>query len=301
MIFDNKGHIYSKVEYNNEEEIESVVINNFNKLFGDYSFLLEKSLISTNSGKGTIPDGIIIDFQENTWYILEVELGRHGTWDHIAPQISKQITAMENIETKNKITENCIKQIDKNKLFKDVLSEIDIQEINIHGTINKILQKSPEIAIPIDFIPNDLNDWKKTLKVKVNVWVIEKYKDIEGNLLYNIPDLEIEKDEPSKEDDKFSFDEAYKLAIEKGLLKIGQKLHFEYTARGKNKARFEGIVAQNGIDVNGEIANPRIAALRCIQKVNPKRTSSKGWKKWKTEDEKYIYEIYEKIVKMCQS
>jgi len=298
MIFDTNGHMYSKVEYTNEEEIENVVIKNFNKLFGDYSFLLEKSLITTGSGKGTIPDGIIIDFQDNIWYILEVELGRHGTWDHIAPQISKQITAMENIDTKNKIVENCIKQIDKNKAFKDLLSEIDIQEINIHGTINKILQKSPEIALPIDFIPNDLNDWKKTLKVKVTVWVIEKYKDINRNLLFNIPDLEIEPEEPNSGELKLSFNDAYKLAIEKGFLAIGQKLHFEYTPRGKTKVKFVGTVSENGIDVDGEVSSPRIAALRCIQKENPKRTSTKGWKKWKTEDEKTIYEIYEKLVQM---
>jgi hypothetical protein len=84
---------------------------------------------------------------------LEVERGLHGTWEHIAPQISKQITAMENIDTKNKIAENCIKKINKTPNLKELLSEIDIEEINTHGTINKILIQSLKVALLIDFIP----------------------------------------------------------------------------------------------------------------------------------------------------
>jgi len=52
MIFDKSGKVYSMIEFINEDEIEDVVINNFNLLFGDYSLLLDKSLITTNSGNG---------------------------------------------------------------------------------------------------------------------------------------------------------------------------------------------------------------------------------------------------------
>jgi hypothetical protein len=62
MIFDKKGKVFSKIEFSGEDEVETVVINNFNLLFGDYSILLDKNLITTNSGRSTIPDGIIIDF-----------------------------------------------------------------------------------------------------------------------------------------------------------------------------------------------------------------------------------------------
>ena len=296
MIFDNHGHIYSKVEYKNEEEIETVVVNNFNKLFGDYSFLLDKGLIATSSGKGTIPDGIIINFQENVWYILEVELGKHGTWDHIAPQISKQITAMENIETKNKITENCIRQIDKNKKFKDVLSEIDIEEINIHGTINKILKQPPKVALPIDYIPNDLKDWTKTLKVEVMVWLVEKYIDINGNILFSIPDKEIELENDDDNNEVKIKGDLLTQVIENGLLSEGEELFFEYGPKGKTKTKFTGIVRKNGIDVDGEISSVSVSSLRCIQKISPTRTSSNGWVVWRTEDGKLINELYKKLI-----
>jgi hypothetical protein len=295
MIFDKSGKIYSKMEFANEEEIENVVINNFKLLFGDYSILLDKNLISTNSGKGSIPDGIIIDFQENKWYILEVERGIHGTWEHIAPQISKQITAMENIDTKIKIAENCIKKINKNSSFKDLLNEIDIEEINIHGTINNILKSQPIVALPIDFIPNDLKDWTKTLKVEVIVWLVEKYVDINSNVLFSIPEKEIETEIDFNDDKEKTTGDFLSQVINKGLLKIGQELYFEYGPKGKSKTKFTGIVRKNGIEVDGEISSVSVSSLRCIQKISPSRTTSNGWVVWKTKDGKLINELYKKL------
>lgn len=298
MIFDKNGKIYSKMEFVDEEEIENVVINNFKLLFGDYSILLDKNLISTNSGKGSIPDGIIINFQENKWYILEVERGIHGTWEHIAPQISKQITAMENIDTKIKIAENCIKKINKNTSFKDLLNEIDIEEINIHGTINKILKSPPIVALPIDFIPNDLKDWSKTLKVEVIVWLVEKYVDINGNVLFSIPEkeIEIETETDSNDDNEKITGNFLSQVINKGLLTIGQELYFEYGPKGKPKTKFIGIVRKNGIEVDGEISSVSVSSLRCIQKISPSRTTSNGWVVWKTKDGKLINELYKKLI-----
>ena len=296
MIFDKDGKTYSKMEFADEDEIENVVINNFKLLFGDYSILLDKSLITTNSGKGSIPDGIIINFQENKWYILEVERGIHGTWDHIAPQISKQITAMENIDTKTKIAENCIKKINKNNPFKDILNEIDIKEINIHGTINNILKSSPIVALPIDFIPNDLKGWTKTLKVEVIVWLVEKYVDINGNVLFSIPDKEIGTETSSNDDNTKITGDILSQVISKGFLTVGQELYFEYGPKGKTKTKFTGVVQKNGIDVDGEISSVSVSSLRCIQKISPSRTTSNGWVVWKTKDGKLINELYKKLL-----
>jgi len=296
MIFDKSGKFFSKMEFVSEEEIENVVINNFKLLFGDYSILLDKNLISTNSGKGSIPDGIIINFQENKWYILEVERGIHGTWEHIALQISKQITAMENIDTKIKIADNCIKKINKNSSFKDLLNEIDIEEINIHGTINNILKTPPIVALPIDSIPNDLKDWIKTLTVEIIVWLVEKYVDINGNVLFSIPEKEIEIETNYDNDNKEKITgDILSQVIDKGFLTIGQELYFEYGPKGKSKTKFIGIVKKNGIEVDGEISSVSVSSLRCIQKISPSRTTSNGWVVWKTKDGKLINELYKKL------
>ena len=77
MIFDKNGKIYSKMEFVDEEEIENVVINNFKLLFGDYSILLDKNLIITNSGKGSIPDGLIIKKQQVLYKRLSLCIAPH--------------------------------------------------------------------------------------------------------------------------------------------------------------------------------------------------------------------------------
>jgi len=87
-----KGKKYIRVAFENEAEIEQVVADNFELLFGSSSIFLPKAALTTLSGKGTIPDGIVIDLLREKWFIVEAERASHGTWEHIAPQVSKQIT-----------------------------------------------------------------------------------------------------------------------------------------------------------------------------------------------------------------
>ena len=203
---------------------------------------------------------------------------------------------MENIDTKTKIAENCIKKINKNSSFKDILNEIDIEEINIHGAINNILKSPPIVALPIDSIPNDLRDWTKTLKVEVIVWLVEKYVDINSNVLFSIPDKEIETSSSDSDDNTKITGDILSQVISKGLLTVGQELYFEYGPKGKAKTKFTGIVQKNGIEVDGEISSVSVSSLRCIQKISPSRTTSNGWVVWKTKDGKLINELYKKLL-----
>jgi hypothetical protein len=304
MIFTSNGTVYSRIEFRSEEEVENVVLDNFRLLFGDYSILLPKGLITTPGGKGTIPDGIIINFEEDVWYILEVERGIHGTWEHIAPQVVKQITAMQSGETKNKITESCIREIGRKPGFTDLLGEIDIQEIGIHGRINRILKKDPVVALPIDTIPKDLEEWARSLRVPVRIWLVEKYSDIDGNILYNIPDLEAAAGGGDvllvSSSDTGGYSKTLEAAVKAGFLTEGQRVYMDYGQKGKPKTRFEGIVRIDGIEVDGTVSSPSISSLRCIQQVNSDRTTSNGWVSWKTEDGKLIDDAWQRYVKTTE-
>lgn len=75
MLFTPTGTFYSKVQFKTEEEVEKVVVDNFKLLFGDYSILMPKSLIQIFGDRGTIPDGIIIDFKGNRWFVMVVKWG----------------------------------------------------------------------------------------------------------------------------------------------------------------------------------------------------------------------------------
>ena len=91
--------------FNNEEEIEQIVFENYEYLFGPSSFILPKTLIKTLDGTGTIPDGFAIDLSNRKWYLIEAELIKHSVWSHIAPQISKQIIASQQQISRNLLIE----------------------------------------------------------------------------------------------------------------------------------------------------------------------------------------------------
>lgn len=283
MIFTPTGSFYSKVQFKTEEEVEKVVIDNFKLLFGDHAILLPKSVILTSGGKGSIPDGIIIDFEHNCWFILEVERGVHETWAHIAPQINKQLVAVKNQETKNKIIQLCLAEIKSQKSFVESLeNDLKIIPIGIHGSVQSILEKDPIVSLPIDFSPSDLEDWADSLKVEVRIQHVEKYMDANGNILYNLPDVEKiqEKEIPLLSANVKSFVEA----VKSGAFKVGDAVHFDYGPKGKPKTHFEGKICEDGIDVNGVVSSPSISAQRCIQSINPSRTTANGWTTWKTAD-----------------
>ena len=280
MLFTSTGTFYSKVQFKTEEEVEKVVVDNFKLLFGNYSILLPKSLIRTSGGKGTIPDGIIIDFKENRCFILEVDRGVHETWGHIAKQIGKQLVAATNPETKNKITGLCIAEIEKQKEFSNLLeSDLKIKLINIHGLVQKILEKDPIVSLPIDYSPSDLEGWASWLKADVRIQHIEKYMNRAGEILYDFPDLELKQESESLQATNKS-NALYEL-VKSGLLKVGDMVHFDYGPKGKPKTHFEGVVRSDGIEVDGVISSASISAMRCIQKINPTRTTANGWATWK--------------------
>jgi hypothetical protein len=73
--------------FTSESELESVLLENYEYIFGPDSVLLPKKLIRSPDGAGTIPDAFALDLQQRKWYLVEAELLGHGVWAHIAPQV----------------------------------------------------------------------------------------------------------------------------------------------------------------------------------------------------------------------
>jgi len=300
MILTPDYHFYSRVAFDSEAEIERIVLDNFKKIFGDYALLLPKTKISTLGGTGTIPDGIVVDFEDEEWSIIEVELAAHGTWQHIAPQISKQLTATIANGAKAKIIDLCLAMIGSDSELQDSLEELGIKLIDIHGKLNAILDKKPEVALPIDDIPADLDQWAQTLTYTVKLWKVEKYIDADGNVLYTMPDDAIPNLVSGVKPTGMALAGAssgslLSSVLAAGLLAEGDRLHFRYGPKGKPKTPFEGIVRKGGVEVDGQVYSPSIAAIRCINKVNPSRTTANGWTTWKTPNGKLIIELLKQV------
>ena len=298
-----EGKTYTKVAFENEAEIEHLVQQHLELLFGPYALLILQSRISTAGGRSTVPDAVVIDFANKEWYLVEAERGIHGTWDHIAPQISRQLTALRHSETIDRLARTAIKALSQNDELREALTEeLGLEQISFFACVTDILRTRPTVAIPIDEIPDDLMEWANTLKHEVRVWRIQKYVGRpENDVLYGFPeeltpDLETGGNAESRQSMKRqSSGRLFDQVVKAGLLREGQHVWMEYGPRGQAKNRYDGIVRAEGIEVDGRIYSPSAAAVICMQKFGSSRSSQNGWTMWKTDDGALIDECAKQL------
>ena len=84
-------------------------------------------------GKNTIPDAIVIDVQSEGWFVVEAEWAVHGTWEHIAPQVSRQLAAVSSAKTREVVLQIALKLVKQNKRLRELFLDLDIGELEIHG------------------------------------------------------------------------------------------------------------------------------------------------------------------------
>ena len=305
----SKDSIFIEASFSSEKELEDVVLDNFEYLFGPNSFYMPKALISTFDNSGTVPDGFAIDIEQKKWFLVEAELLRHRVWEHIAPQITKQTISIHNPSSKKIIEELAVKQIDSDPKIKELFTDAGIREINIRKEINEILAKDPIIGIPIDKISEDLKAWAKTFKYPINLWLIKKFIEFGNpdNIIYEFPEEfkpEIETSEKTK--DTFE-DSERQLArydvdildlVHAGYIKIGDELTMVYKPRAGERKTYKGIVLEDGsISILGNtFSSPSFAALYGIQHAGSDRKTVNGWTSWKTAAGKTLSEVREEIL-----
>lgn len=298
---------FIKTPFDNEQELEQVVIDNYEYIFGPTSIYLPKTLIKTGDGIGTIPDGFAIDIASKKWYIVEAELLHHNVWGHIAPQISKQVIASLQPLSKKTIEDLAVDQYQNNETTKEKFDEQKIKEINVRKVLSDILNKEPIIGLPIDAISGDLKEWARTLKYNVKLWTITKYVDFNDkeSIVYEFPeefkptlDTEEEQEKEENTGELTRYEVSISDLIEKGLLEVGQKLIMEYKPRQGHKRKHEADILEDGsLKVLDQVySSPSYAALAGIQNSGSDRKTVNGWTSWKTENGKVLAELREKFL-----
>ena len=99
---DEKYHLYS---YENEIELERMIVEHSSEIFGKNTKYFNKRKIESKSGFGTTPDGYVIDFDKKKLYIVEVELIKHDLRRHVLPQITSFFMALQNKKSQEKLVE----------------------------------------------------------------------------------------------------------------------------------------------------------------------------------------------------
>lgn len=303
---------YIKTPFKNEDELEQVVVSNYEYIFGPTSIYLPKKMIKTGDGTGTIPDGFAIDLEAKKWYLVEAELLHHNVWNHIAPQVSKQVIASLQPISKKTIEDLAVEQYQKDSVTKEKFSDQRIKEINIRKVLSEILEKDPSVGIPIDDISGDLKEWARTLKYNVKLWKITKYVEFKNpeNIVYEFPeefrpelDTEEEKVIDSTTGEISRYEATISDLIEAELLEVGQILVMEYKPRNGYKKKYEGVIEDDGsISVLGQTySSPSYAALAGIQDAGSDRKTVNGWTSWKTMNGKTIADIRDEYLKSAEN
>jgi hypothetical protein len=120
--------------------LEAVVQSNAEFIFGPDSIYLLKSIIRTSDGTATIPDGFVVDIAERRWFVVEAELAAHSVWNHIAPQVAKQIIAASQPASRRALTELVVGRVKENTAFREKFDDFGVRDIDIRQFLADIFE-----------------------------------------------------------------------------------------------------------------------------------------------------------------
>lgn len=298
---------FIKTPFNNEAELEKVVIENYEYLFGPNSIYLPKALIKTADGAGTIPDGFAIDIEQKKWYIVEAELVHHNVWNHIAPQITKQILASQQPITKRIIEDLAVEQYQKVSVTQEKFNELGISTIDVRKVVGEILEKDPIVGVPIDDITIDLKEWARTLRYNVKLWIIRKFVDFNNpsNIIFEFPEEfkpELDTEEESEPKLANKEIERYDVSlidlIEAGLLTANEQVYMQYKPKNGLQKKYEAVVLSDGSIqfLDHLYSSPSYAALAGIQDAGSDRKTVNGWTSWRNYKGQTLAELREQLL-----
>lgn len=305
LIFNDKKFI--KSPFDNENELERVVVNNYEYLFGPDSFYLPKTKIKTGDGVGTIPDGFAIDLGERKWYIVEAELGHHDVWNHIAKQVSKQIVASLQLLTKRNLEDISVDLYNQDDYVKEKFTNLGIVSVDVRKVIRDILETDPVIGISIDHIPNDLKDWARQQRHNVKLWIVNKFVEFNNakNIIYDFPeefkpviDTEEEGQPATANTEIARYDVELIDLLNAELLQPQERLTMTYKPRNGEQKTYEAIVLPDGsLEVLGQnYSSPSYAALAGIHNAGSDRQTVNGWTSWKSLQGRTLAELREQLL-----
>ena len=76
---------------------------------------------------------------------------------------------------------------------------------------------------------------------------------------------------------------------------IGQPIYLEYTPRGGDLRRFDGVIRRDGVEFEGEVVALSTAALRCLRQANPEARAANGWRYWRLSTGERLSDVYARL------
>jgi len=160
---------YRLMDYENEEELKEIVKEHTKEIFGVGSmyFDLKSRMVSENEIMSE-PDGYLIDFSNDTFWIVEIELSTHDLYGHIVEQLTRFINNIEDAENQKMVTDKLHSYIKSDAVVESQIKKA-IGSKDLHDYISQLLSdysKNPNAIVVIDKSREIVEKACKTLKIE---------------------------------------------------------------------------------------------------------------------------------------
>jgi len=153
------GVRYLETPPKDEDELEQMVVEHAQGIFGDNSIYLDlKHKIKSKSGVGSIPDGYAIILGNTPqWHIIKVELSSHPLHDHIVSQIGKFVSGIKNPNTQAEIVSAIYDEISTDTILIARMRKI-VGSNEIYKYLTECISTTPTVTIIIEKATPELDD-----------------------------------------------------------------------------------------------------------------------------------------------
>lgn len=165
MLILNKDKKYIEFWYELEKDYEKEIEDNSDHIFGSKAvYIPYKRKINTRNLGGTIPDGFLIDFSDESnpeFYIVEIELSTHDFYSHIFPQITKFFAFFRNQISKSELIRKIFEIIQSDTQIRNNIVRF-INNSEIFKFINDLITDSQNILLVIDEMKPEFSEIQET-------------------------------------------------------------------------------------------------------------------------------------------
>lgn len=166
-----------------DEEFVPLVLEHTNEIFGNNSIYINtKKKLRSNADIVSIPDGYVLDFNNNSWHIVEFELSYHRIYDHIVPQVTKFNNGIKNHGTQRDIINFLYDDLKSDEITKLKIQKL-IDPIDLHKYISDLVSKQPFITVIIERIIPELSEALNSIPLNNIIIEFKTYLRSDANSL----------------------------------------------------------------------------------------------------------------------
>lgn len=189
---------HKEKKFNTEEEFEQTIKDNFKILFGSKTIYIDlKNKLETKVLGGTIPDGVLFDLSDKEdpqFYLIEVELGKHGFFSHVFPQITKFFALYKNDSARSVLIERLHQFVANDPRILEEFKQLSSKSGEIYKYIKDSIENSQNILLIVDEQFREIEEIKKTY---IDTWgkfvkveILKVFTDNENKILTLEPRFE---------------------------------------------------------------------------------------------------------------